>query len=143
MRQLMLCTMLLLMALWPGPIEGAITENQTAPDLELEAERLFFGPNFQMQDSFLIEGRVIEAGSDYLEIKQHLDSPPQPVEPKINMHPATLIQIRTVDSQGKIKDIENKRWDMIKAKELKNQVILILYLPHSETAKSIMIIEEI
>lgn len=107
-------------------------------ELELTADRALLGPNFYMEDSFLIEGRIVSVTEDSMVIEQHLDSPPRVVDPQIALHPYTLIQTRFVDKAHKLLEYQDAYYGQAPQLLLPDHVVLILYLPHNKTAKSII-----
>lgn len=105
--------------------------------MELEAERLFLGPNYHIGDSFFVEGTIIETGQGWLKIDQHLDSPPRPVDPVINTHQHTVVQLRTVDDNHVLAAVEYRPVDMLEP----GTDVVILYLPGKKMAKSIIVFQ--
>lgn len=105
--------------------------------MELEADRILFAPNLYIQDSLFVEGEILQLAEGWIEIEQHLNSPPYPVEPKINVHAHTLVQLRTVDSKFNLLAVTNSFSGTETLK--KGDVVSILYLPETKMAKSIII----
>jgi hypothetical protein len=105
--------------------------------LELEADRILFAPNLYIQDSLFVEGEILQVGDGWIEIEQHLNSPPYPVGARINVHPHTLVQLRTVDSKFNLLAVTNSFSGTETLK--KGDVASILFLPETKLAKSIII----
>lgn len=120
------------------PVSTVSLEEELARlHMVLEAEREFLGPNYHIGEAFIVEGTIVAVGRGWLEIEQHLDSPPRPIEPVVNTHSHSVVQLRTVDENNNLLTAERHTVDSRLLAP--GTDVVILYLPDKKLAKSIII----